>query len=150
MRVVCVPGGNSSKAQPTSSIRSWDRGQAQGHPRGSASRAKTNQHLCSSVMISSFRGDHAFLSNMHPAPCLYEGEEYATVEHAFQAAKVSPADRAAFRARAAARSAHRPHRHRALACRRDAELHAHRAAEQHRRGRPPAAAARGEPARVER
>jgi len=38
-------------------------------------------------MISSFRGDHAFLSNFHPSPVAFEGDTYPTVEHAFQAAK---------------------------------------------------------------
>ncbi|MCC9000273.1 MAG: NADAR family protein [Candidatus Contendobacter sp.] len=37
--------------------------------------------------ITSFRGEHAFLSNFHPAEILFEGERYPTVEHAFQAAK---------------------------------------------------------------
>lgn len=37
--------------------------------------------------IESFRGDHAFLSNFHPSPIVYEGIAYPTVEHAFQAAK---------------------------------------------------------------
>ena len=37
--------------------------------------------------ITSFRGEHAFLSNFYPAEILFEGERYPTVEHAFQAAK---------------------------------------------------------------
>lgn len=38
-------------------------------------------------MIDSFRGAHAFLSNFHDSPVEYEGVEYPTVEHAYQAAK---------------------------------------------------------------
>jgi ribA/ribD-fused uncharacterized protein len=38
-------------------------------------------------MIDSFRGQHAFLSNFHPSPLTIDGITYATVEHAFQAAK---------------------------------------------------------------
>ena len=48
--------------------------------------------------ITSFRGLCGFLSNMHSAPCDFEGERYATVEHAFQAAKTTPEERAEFRA----------------------------------------------------
>ncbi len=38
-------------------------------------------------IINSFKGPNAFLSNFHPAPLIYEGIEYPTSEHAFQAAK---------------------------------------------------------------
>ena len=37
--------------------------------------------------IDRFTGDHAFLSNFHPSPIEVDGIVYATVEHAFQAAK---------------------------------------------------------------
>ena len=39
------------------------------------------------VTIKTFAGAHAFLSNFWPSPINYEGIEYPTVEHAFQAAK---------------------------------------------------------------
>lgn len=38
-------------------------------------------------MIEKFHGDHRFLSNFHPSPIVFEGIEFPTVEHAFQAAK---------------------------------------------------------------
>jgi len=38
-------------------------------------------------VINSFRGEHNFLSNFYPAKVVYEGVEYPTAEHAFQAAK---------------------------------------------------------------
>ena len=38
-------------------------------------------------LISNFHGDNFFLSNFFPAPVIYDGETYPTVEHAFQAAK---------------------------------------------------------------
>lgn len=37
--------------------------------------------------ITDFRGPHDFLSNFYPSEVEYEGAEYPTVEHAFQAAK---------------------------------------------------------------
>lgn len=37
--------------------------------------------------IVMFRGELAFLSNFYPAKTIYEGIEYKTAEHAFQAAK---------------------------------------------------------------
>ena len=40
-----------------------------------------------SAKIDSFRGEYAFLSNFFPCYVRYEGLEYPTVEHAFQAAK---------------------------------------------------------------
>ncbi len=40
-----------------------------------------------SERIESFKGPHSFLSNFHPAPTTYEGVDYPTSEHAFQAAK---------------------------------------------------------------
>lgn len=39
------------------------------------------------AIINSFKGDYAFLSNFWPSVVVYEGEEYATVEAAYQAAK---------------------------------------------------------------
>ena len=38
-------------------------------------------------MIESFIGEHAFLSNFFPCKIVYEGIEYPSTEHAFQAAK---------------------------------------------------------------
>lgn len=44
--------------------------------------------------ISSFSGQWAFLSNFHPAPLVWEGIEYQTSEHAFNAGKTTdPAER---------------------------------------------------------
>ncbi len=37
--------------------------------------------------IDSFHGRWRFLSNFHPAPIVFEGIQYATTEHAYQAAK---------------------------------------------------------------
>lgn len=37
--------------------------------------------------INSFNNEFAFLSNFYSSPIVYEGIEYPTVEHAFQAAK---------------------------------------------------------------
>jgi ribA/ribD-fused uncharacterized protein len=37
--------------------------------------------------ITSFTGRHSFLSNFHHSPILLAGDEYPTVEHAFQAQK---------------------------------------------------------------
>jgi len=39
------------------------------------------------VTIDSFKGEWNFLSNFYPAKVVYEGIEYPTAEHAFQAAK---------------------------------------------------------------
>lgn len=38
-------------------------------------------------MITSFRGEHSFLSNFYPIDIVYKNEVYPSVEHAFQAAK---------------------------------------------------------------
>ncbi|MCC7422631.1 MAG: NADAR family protein [Planctomycetaceae bacterium] len=38
-------------------------------------------------LIDSFRGTYRFLSNFWPAEVVYEGTRYASVEHAYQAAK---------------------------------------------------------------
>jgi len=37
--------------------------------------------------IRSFQGEYRFLSNFYPAPVIYWGYQYPTVEHAYQAAK---------------------------------------------------------------
>lgn len=41
------------------------------------------------MVIASFKGEHAFLSNFSPCPqgIVFEGIEYPTTEHAYQAAK---------------------------------------------------------------
>lgn len=41
----------------------------------------------SDAVIDSFSGQYRFLSNFYPSVIDYEGFEYPTVEHAFQAAK---------------------------------------------------------------
>ncbi len=38
-------------------------------------------------MIKEFTGKYRFLSNFYPAPLIYEGIQYPTSEHAYQAAK---------------------------------------------------------------
>lgn len=44
--------------------------------------------------IDSFSGINRFLSNFHPAVVVLDGEEYPTVEHAYQAAKtIDPEER---------------------------------------------------------
>lgn len=48
-------------------------------------------------MISDFRGPYRWLSNFHVADIVFEGQTYASSEHAYQAAKVPEADRAPFR-----------------------------------------------------
>jgi ribA/ribD-fused uncharacterized protein len=40
-----------------------------------------------SISIDSFAGEYRFLSNFYPAKCTFEGVEYDTSEHAYQAAK---------------------------------------------------------------
>jgi hypothetical protein len=42
--------------------------------------------------IDSFRGEWTFLDNFYRAPFYYEGKEYATVEHFFQAFKAIDED----------------------------------------------------------
>lgn len=39
--------------------------------------------------INSFQGEYRFLSNFYPAWVTYEGEEYPSTEHAYQAAKTT-------------------------------------------------------------
>lgn len=41
------------------------------------------------MAITSFRGEHSFLSNFSDCKMVYEGIEYPTSEHAYQAAKVT-------------------------------------------------------------
>lgn len=41
------------------------------------------------AVIDSFRGDFGFLSNFHEASIWVDGERYASVEHAYQAAKAT-------------------------------------------------------------
>ncbi len=44
-------------------------------------------------MITTFHGEHAFLSNFHPSQIVIFGSTFATVEHAFQSWKMeSPSD----------------------------------------------------------
>lgn len=43
-------------------------------------------------MISNFTGPHFFLSNFYTSPITYESVVYASVEHAFQAAKALDPD----------------------------------------------------------
>ena len=51
------------------------------------------------TLIVNFRGEHCILSNFFPARVWLDGVEYATVEHAFQAAKTDDAaERAAIEA----------------------------------------------------
>ena len=40
-------------------------------------------------MINKFEGEYAFLSNFYHSPFVYDGIEYPTVEHFFQAAKTT-------------------------------------------------------------
>lgn len=47
----------------------------------------TNQVEDVGGTIDSFRGEHAFLSNMFPCRVEFEGATYPSVEHAYQAAK---------------------------------------------------------------
>jgi ribA/ribD-fused uncharacterized protein len=42
--------------------------------------------------ITSFRGQHHFLSNFHASPVELDGMEFPTVEHAYQAAKTENVD----------------------------------------------------------
>ncbi len=44
-------------------------------------------------MINDFRGEYRFLSNYHPSKVVFEGKEYTTVEHAYQAAKTFDLER---------------------------------------------------------
>lgn len=42
--------------------------------------------------ITVFSGEHRFLSNFYPSEVCYDGEQYRTVEHAYQAAKAIKSD----------------------------------------------------------
>lgn len=44
-------------------------------------------------MIDSFQGQYRFLSNFYPCTIVYEGIEYQTTEHAYQAAKTLDIER---------------------------------------------------------
>ena len=46
--------------------------------------------------ILEFSGEHRWLSNFWPAPVIMDGEEYPSVENAYQAAKVLPSVRKVF------------------------------------------------------
>lgn len=46
--------------------------------------------------ILEFSGEHRWLSNFWPAPVILDGKEYASVEHAYQAAKRPPTQRRPF------------------------------------------------------
>ena len=49
-------------------------------------------------MINEFRGEYRFLSNFWPAPIKYDGQEYPSSEHLYQALKtLDPLERAAVR-----------------------------------------------------
>ena len=39
------------------------------------------------MAIEKFEGDYRFLSNFHPCEIIRDGDKYASVEHAYQAAK---------------------------------------------------------------
>jgi ribA/ribD-fused uncharacterized protein len=43
-------------------------------------------------MINSFSGEYRFLSNFYPSLLVFHDREYATVEHAFQAFKMTTTD----------------------------------------------------------
>jgi hypothetical protein len=58
--------------------------------------------------INAFTGKYRFLSNFYPIAISYEGNEYASVEHGYQAAKaLNVSDRAKFRANITAGEAKR-------------------------------------------
>jgi ribA/ribD-fused uncharacterized protein len=56
------------------------------------------------MSIEAFDGEFRWLSNFHPAPVQLEGVSYPSVEHAYQAAKTTPAHRARFRVGTAAQA----------------------------------------------
>ncbi|CAB4194493.1 NADAR [uncultured Caudovirales phage] len=49
------------------------------------------------IAITSFSGQYRWLSNFYPCLVLFEGHLYPSVEHAYQAAKAHPSQRAPFR-----------------------------------------------------
>lgn len=63
-------------------------------------------------MISHFRGKYRFLSNFFPSVVTLDGDEYQTVEHAYQAAKTFDRD-----ARREIRNAHGPYQAKRLGSR---------------------------------
>lgn len=50
-------------------------------------KEETNSTLSRANVIDRFNGDNKFLSNFYASTFFYEGKKYATVEHAYQAAK---------------------------------------------------------------
>lgn len=48
------------------------------------------------VTVNKFSGKFSYLSNYYICPIVYKGEEYTSVEAAFQAQKVPPSDRKSF------------------------------------------------------
>src|SRR5690606_503406 len=54
--------------------------------------------------IKGFFADYRFLSNFYRSECEYQGEIYPSSEHAYQAAKVVPNERAQFQTCTAAES----------------------------------------------
>ena len=48
------------------------------------------------VTVNKFSGKFSYLSNYYICPIIYKGEEYTSVEAAFQAQKVPPSDRKSF------------------------------------------------------
>jgi ribA/ribD-fused uncharacterized protein len=54
---------------------------------------KRTRHESPMRTIQSFQGEFRFLSNFHPAPVLYCGKGYPSVENAYQAAKTNNPDR---------------------------------------------------------
>lgn len=49
------------------------------------------------MKIDSFNGEHRFLSNFYPSKVKLSDGDYASIEHAYQAAKTTPDKREAFR-----------------------------------------------------
>ena len=48
---------------------------------------QSQQRSAIAGIIVDFSGEHSFLSNYWPSPIRWEGDDYPTVEHAYQAAK---------------------------------------------------------------
>jgi|SRR5579885_1473092 len=69
-------------------------------------------------MIDSFDGEYEFLSNFYHFPFIYEGKEYLSSEHAFQAAKMTTLEDHE-RVRLAATAGHCKKLGRSLPCRKD-------------------------------
>ena len=63
-------------------------------PRPAIDQLIQEQELDRTTAIRVFSGHYAWLSNMAPCPITFEGDAYASVEHAYQAAKaLDPSDR---------------------------------------------------------